>query len=150
MEMENFWKILEDSGRFLYNHSSHDFKIRKGLLLWTRSNKFTAESYRPFLLYCERHHYKTMADLARCRFDQLAASEGLPPRLVSRIKTMFLMYVKQHTEAFLIDRRASRPAATQQKAQTTSNLEGELENFFKQNPDRLIRMPEVTKHSAER
>ena len=44
MEMENFWKILEDSGRFLYNHSSHDFKIRKGLLLWTRSNKFTPES----------------------------------------------------------------------------------------------------------
>ena len=98
---------------------------------------YSGEIYRPFLLYCERHHYKTMTDLARCRFDQLAASEGLQPRLVSRIKTMFLMYVKQHTEAFLIDRRVSRPATTPQKAQ--------LEAFFKQNPDRLIRMPEVTK-----
>ena len=55
------------------------------------------------------------------------------------------MYVKQHTEAFLIDRRVSRPAATPQKAQGSSNLEGQLEAFFKQNPDRLIRMPEVTK-----
>lgn len=44
MEMENFWKKLEDYGSFLYNHLSHDFKIRKGLLLWTRSNKFTPES----------------------------------------------------------------------------------------------------------
>ena len=58
---------------------------------------------------------------------------------------MFLMYVKQHTEAFLIDRRVSRPATTPQKAQGSSNLEGQLEHFFKQNPDRLIRMPEVTK-----
>ena len=106
---------------------------------------YSGEIYRPFLLYCERHHYKTMTDLARCRFDQLAASEGLQPRLVSRIKTMFLMYVKQHTEAFLIDRRVSRPATTPQKAQGSSNLEGQLEAFFKQNPDRLIRMPEVTK-----
>lgn len=102
---------------------------------------YSGEIYRPFLLYCERHHYKTMTDLARCRFDQLAASEGLQPRLVSRIKTMFLMYVKQHTEAFLIDRRVSRPATTPQKAQGSSNLEGQLEAFFKQNPDRLIRMP---------
>ena len=106
---------------------------------------YSGEIYRPFLLYCERHHYKTMTDLARCRFDQLAASEGLQPRFVSRIKTMFLMYVKQHTEAFLIDRRVSRPATTPQKAQGSSNLEGQLEAFFKQNPDRLIRMPEVTK-----
>ncbi len=107
---------------------------------------YSGEIYRPFLLYCERHHYKTMADLARCRFDQLAASEGLPPRLVSRIKTMFLMYVKQHTDMFLINKRVSRPAASPKAAQAAAaNLETQLEAFFKQNPDRLIRMPEVTK-----
>ena len=108
---------------------------------------YSGELYRPFLLYCERHHYRTMADLSRCRFDQLAASEGLSPRLVSRIKTIFLMYVKQHTSDFLINKKASRPSSSAQKggASAASNLEMQLKSFFTQNPDRLIRMPEVTK-----
>ena len=33
---------------------------------------YSGEIYRPFLLYCERHHYKTMTDLARCRFDPVS------------------------------------------------------------------------------
>lgn len=107
---------------------------------------YSGEIYRPFLLYCERHHYKMMADLVKCRFDQLAASEGVPPRLVSRIKTIFLMYVKQHTDAFLIHKRVSQPAGTKKSdLANASNLEAQLQDFFKNNADRLIRMPEVTK-----
>ncbi|WP_195984032.1 hypothetical protein [Clostridium sp. D33t1_170424_F3] len=105
---------------------------------------YCGEVYRPFLIYCERHHYKVMADLARCKFDQLAAAEGLPPRLVSRIKTMFLMYVKQHTDAFLISRKVNQ-AQAQKNSAPAANLEAQLRDFFEHNPDRLIRMAEVTK-----
>ncbi len=110
---------------------------------------YSNDIYYPFVEYCESQGYRVMTDLARCPFHKLASESDITPSLVSRVKTIFLMYCKKHPEAL---RAAAKPAAsapakkkTASAAAPAGDILGELEPIFQKNCDKLIHIAEISK-----
>lgn len=110
---------------------------------------YSNDIYYPFVEYCESQGYHVMTDLARCPFHKLALESDITPGLVSRIKTIFLMYCKKHPEAL---RAASKPAAKTAAAKKAAapvvcadDMLPELESIFQKNQDKLIHIAEISK-----
>lgn len=62
------------------------------------STFYNKPKYLPFLIYCREHHYTTMDDLARCPFHLLIKEPGFTSILASRVKAMYLIYLKKQKE----------------------------------------------------
>lgn len=102
---------------------------------------YSAESYADFLRYCELHNLKLMRDLRSCPFEELPELVGLSPALLSRIKTIYLLYLKNHPECAAAKAKSAAPKT---KA-LPNDLAERLLVVFQQNADRLIHISELTK-----
>lgn len=101
---------------------------------------YYSDSYSPFLRYCELHSYKQMKDLVNCRFEELPGLIGISPALLSRIKALYVLYLKKHPECL----SGTKPA----KAKTTPNMDDLRDRLlvvFQQNANQLIRITDITK-----
>lgn len=99
---------------------------------------YANDSYAIFLEYCELHHYKWMRDLVNCRFEELPAIMDITPAVLSRIKTIFVLYMKKHPECL------AKPTKTKATA-PADDLAEQLLDVFKQNADKLIHISEIAK-----
>lgn len=107
---------------------------------------YGGDSYYPFLAFCESRGLEEMKDLTRCPFHRLRAEAELSALQVSKIKAIFVSYVKTHTSEFLLEKKpAPKPAAAPE-----IQLELELERFFQSNADRLLRITEITKATGKK
>lgn len=101
------------------------------------------DAYYPFIVYCENHGFTEMTDLPRCEFHKLIGEPEITPSLLSRIKTIYVMYCKQHPAEF---RPVKKAAAKPSKSLIPdAEVEGELEVFFQSNSDRLLHISDITK-----
>lgn len=100
---------------------------------------YSSDSYAAFLSYCERHRYKYMCDLINCRFQELQELIDITPSLLSRIKTIFVLYLKKHPECLI----NAKPAKA--KIAPPMDLNDRLHDVFKQNANKLIHISEITK-----
>ncbi|HHV32619.1 hypothetical protein [Caproiciproducens sp. LBM24188] len=105
---------------------------------------FTNDEYYPFVSYCEEHGYEEMADLMKFPFHELRGDSDIPPRLLSKIKTIFVMYSKMHSSEFSA---AKKPSVRKPVSSPTpqAELEAELEVYFQSNADRLVRISDISK-----
>lgn len=101
---------------------------------------YSGESYSGFLHYCELHHYRRMCDLVNCRFEELTERAGVSPALLSRIKTIYHLYLKKHPDCLI----GKKPAKAR-PAPDTGDLAERLQEFFEQNKDRLIHISEISR-----
>lgn len=62
------------------------------------STFYNKPKYLPFLIYCREHHYSTMDDLARCPFHLLSKEPGFTSILASRVKAMYVIYLKKQKD----------------------------------------------------
>ena len=74
------------------------------------STFYNKPKYLPFLIYCREHHFITMDDLVRCPFHLLNKEPGFTSILASRVKAMYLVYLKTQ----------KKDAAEQEKPQPES------------------------------
>ena len=103
---------------------------------------YFADGYSDFLRYCELHNFRLMRDLQRCPFDELPALTGISPAVLSRIRTIYLLYFKNHPECAVT---AKKSAAKPKSGANLEELRDRLLVYFQQNADRLIRISEITK-----
>lgn len=102
------------------------------------------DSYSAFITYCERHRYKLMRDLTKCPFDELPELIGISHILLSRIKTIYVLYMKKHPDC-LMKSRTVKPKEKEKAAPNLEELQGCLLDIFKQHPNELIHISELTK-----
>ncbi len=100
---------------------------------------YSSDSYSAFLNYCELHDYKRMRDLKNCRFEELLAHTDITPALLSRIKSIFVLYLKKYPGC-LSD---AKPAPA--KTVRTDDLNKRLLTVFEQHVDKLIHISDLTK-----
>ncbi|WP_283606624.1 hypothetical protein [Faecalispora anaeroviscerum] len=101
---------------------------------------YCGDNYSDFLRYCELHSYKWMRDLVNCRFEELPELIQISPSLLSRIKAVYVLYLKKHPECLV----GVKPV----KAKTASamdDLKDRLLVVFQQNANKLIRITDITK-----
>lgn len=101
---------------------------------------YFSDSYSDFLRYCDLHSYKWMRDLVNCRFEELPELIHISPALLSRIKAVYVLYMKKHPECLA--------GVKQVKAKTASsmeNLKDRLLVVFQQNANQLISISDITK-----
>lgn len=98
------------------------------------------DSYSAFLSYCELHRYKWMSDLKNCRFEELPELINISPALLSRIKTIYVLYIKKHPECLI----GGKPAK-ENSSSTINDLRDQLLEVFQQNANKLIHISEITK-----
>lgn len=101
---------------------------------------YYGDSYSDFLRYCELHNYKWMRDLVNCRFEELPELIHVSPALLSRIKAIYVLYLKKHPECLA----AAKPAKPK-AAPAMEDLRDRLLVVFQQNANKLIRITEITK-----
>lgn len=101
---------------------------------------YFSESYSTFLRYCELHGYKYMRDLVNCRFEQLPELIQISPSLLSRIKALYVLYLKSHPECLV----GAKPAKAK-PAKAIDDLKEKLLVVFQQNANTLIRLSDITK-----
>lgn len=104
---------------------------------------YFGENYEPFLEYCELHQYKTMADLAKVPFAALSSLIGISPVLVSRIRMIFLAYLKKNPECLQAAAKHTKKAKA--AAPIPDGLELKLQEYFCKNPDTLLRLADIAK-----
>ena len=98
---------------------------------------YFADSYSEFLRYCELHNFKMMRDLRNCPFEDLPDLTGISSTLLSRIKTIYVLYVKNHPECFsAIKAKAAKPKAA-------ANLDDLRDRLLVAN--KLIHISDITK-----
>ena len=101
------------------------------------------DAYYPFILYCENHGYSDMTDLPKCEFHKLQGEPEISQSLLSRIKTIYILYCKQHAAEFMpIKRAAPKPSKS---SVPDAEIEGELEVYFQSNSDKLIHISDISK-----
>lgn len=104
---------------------------------------YSSDDYYPFILYCENHGYEDMADLMKCQFQNLRNEPEIPPRLLSKIKTLYVIYCKSHPTEFVQGKKAAqRPA---KKSVLDAGVEKELELYFQSNSDKLLHIADIAK-----
>lgn len=101
---------------------------------------YCSASYSTFLHYCELHRYKRMCDLKNCRFDELSELMHISPLLLSRIKTIYILYLKRHPECLT----GAKLKNTKQTL-AMDDLKDRLLVVFQQNANKLIHISEITK-----
>lgn len=109
---------------------------------------FTNDEYYPFVSYCEEHGYQEMTDLMRFPFHELKGDADIPPKLVSKIKTIFVLYSRMHSAEFASVKKPVRRAVSQPAPE--QELEAELEVYFQSNADRLVRIADVSKSLSKK
>ena len=100
---------------------------------------YSGDSYAAFVDYCERHHFRQMRDLKNCRFEGLTERINITPALLSRIKSIFVLYLKKYPEC-----PAAKPAQAK-AAPLTDVLRQQLLAVFQQNANKLIHITDITK-----
>lgn len=100
---------------------------------------YSSDSYSAFLDYCELHDYKRMRDLKNCRFEELSEHPDITSALLSRIKSIFVLYFKKHPEC-LTDAK-SAPVKTVR----TDDLSKRLLAVFEQHVNKLVHITDLTK-----
>ena len=101
---------------------------------------YSSDSYSAFIEYCELHHYKQMRDLRNCRFEALSERIDITPALLSRIKSIFVLYLKKHPECLT----GVKPAQAK-TAPPADALREQLLAVFQQNANKLIHISEITR-----
>ena len=104
---------------------------------------YSNDNYYPFTLYCENHGYIDMVDLAKCEFHKLRSEADVSPVLLSRIKTIFILYCKQHPAEFKTLRRAAPKSI--KESLYDEEIEKQLELYFQDNSDKLIHITDISK-----
>ncbi len=104
---------------------------------------YSNDDYYPFILYCENHGYEEMTDLMKCQFQNLRYESEIPPRLLSKIKTLYVLYCKAHSSEFIQGIKTAQKTAG--KAAPDAAIENELELYFQKNADKLIHITDITK-----
>lgn len=104
---------------------------------------YGSDAYYPFISYCENHGFIEMTDLPKCEFHKLQGESDISASLVSRIKTIYVLYCKQHAAEFRpIKKAMPKPLKS---LVPDAELEGELEVFFQSNADKLIHIADISK-----
>lgn len=104
---------------------------------------YSNDVYYPFIVYCESHGYMEMTDLVKCRFQDLQNESDIPSILASRIKTIYVLYCKQHTSEFIpAIKMASKPSKS---VVPEAEMEQKLLSYFQANADKLIHITEIVK-----
>lgn len=104
------------------------------------------DNYYPFTSYCEDHGYDDMKDLAKFEFSKLQSESDFSPVLLSKIKTIYVLYCKQHFKEFV---SMKKPAPKQENDSSyNAELEQQLKTYFQANEDKLIRIADVAKAIA--
>jgi hypothetical protein len=106
------------------------------------------DDYYPFTVYCEEHGFIEMADLMKCEFHKLRSESEISPVLVSKIKTIYILYSKQHPAEF----RTGKPSAPKPAKSPLfdEQLENQLKLYFKDNSDKLIHITDVSKSIGQK
>ncbi|MDD6034043.1 MAG: hypothetical protein PUC47_11295 [Oscillospiraceae bacterium] len=102
----------------------------------TINEVFNTERYVPFVRFCQSRGMVTMADLVRCPFEQLENEPDIGPGLAMRIKNMVVLYRRNHQEEFTPHKK---------NPLQDSPLAKRLEAFFRENPDRILHVAEISK-----
>jgi hypothetical protein len=101
------------------------------------------DAYYPFIVYCENHGFIEMTDLPKCEFHKLQGESEISASLVSRIKTIYMMYCKQHVAEFRpIQKAKPKPSKS---LVPDAEIEGELEVYFLSNADKLLHISDIAK-----
>ncbi len=98
------------------------------------------DSYSAFLDYCELHNYQLMRDLTNCPFEELSELIGISPTLLSRIKTIYVLYLKKHPECLINAKPAKAKAVS-----SNDDLRDRLLSVFQQHENKLIHISDITK-----
>ena len=101
---------------------------------------YIGDSYSDFLRYCDLHSLKLMRDLINCRFEELPGLIQISPSLLSRIKAVYVLYIKKHPECL-----ATVKTAKPKSASSMEDLKDKLLVIFQQNANKLIRITDITK-----
>jgi hypothetical protein len=106
------------------------------------------DDYYPFTLYCEEHGYLEMSDLLKCEFHKLRSESDISPGLLSKIKTIFIFYSKQHPAEFVTAKKSAQKSA--KSSLIDDQLENQLKLYFQNNSDKLIHITDVTKSIGQK
>ncbi len=108
---------------------------------------YSNDDYYPFVLYCENHGFEDMTDLMKLQFHNLRNEPDISPRLLSKIKTVYVMYSKAHAAVFVPGVKAAQKAVKKAAAASTPpvEIEKELEAYFQQNCDKLLHITDIAK-----
>lgn len=104
---------------------------------------FSNDEYYPFVLICEQQGYEEMSDLTKFPFHELRGEADISPRILSKIKTIFVTYSRAHAGEFISGKRPARKAAP--AAAPEAEIEQELEIYFQNNADRLVKIADISK-----
>lgn len=104
---------------------------------------YSNDAYYPFTQYCENRGYMEMSDLVKCRFYDLQNESDISPTLASRIKTIYVLYCKQHPNEFITAKKTtSKPA---KGSMSEAEMEQMLLLYFQKNADKLIHITDIVK-----
>lgn len=108
---------------------------------------YSSDDYYPFVLYCENHGLEDMADLMKLQFHNLRNEPDISPRLLSKIKTVYVMYSKVHAAEFIPGKKAAQKAAQRSAGNSIPavDIEKELEIYFQNNADKLLHITDISK-----
>ncbi len=101
---------------------------------------YSSDSYSAFLDYCALHNYRRMRDLKNCRFEELSEHADITPALLSRIKSIFVLYLKKHPECLVNAKSAPAKAV-----RADDDLNKRLLAVFEQHVNKLIHISDLTK-----
>ena len=82
-----------------------------------------------------------MRDLKNCPFEELSELIQISPTLVSRIRTIYVLYVKKHPEC-LIHAKSVKKAPS---VPAVDDLKDQLLTVFQQNANKLIHISDISK-----
>lgn len=108
---------------------------------------YSSDDYYPFVLYCESRGFEDMTDLMKLQFHNLRDEPDISPRLLSKIKTVYVMYSKAHAAEFVPGVKAAQKAAkkTASGSFPSAEVEKELETYFQENADKLLHISDIAK-----
>lgn len=101
-----------------------------------------------FIAYCDSHGYSDMSDLTKCEFHKLRNQLEISPRLLSKIKIIYVSYCKKHTDQFLAVKKTASQSAKSSLAD--QEIEKQLELYFQNNTGKLIHITDISKEIGKK
>ena len=108
---------------------------------------YTNDDYYPFILYCDNHGYTDMSDLTKCEFRKLQSESDITPRLLSKIKIIYVSYCKKHSDEFTA---VKKPVQSAKSSQAGQEIQKQLELYFQKNEGKLIHITDVLKEVGKK
>lgn len=104
---------------------------------------YSNDDYYPFVSYCENHGYSDMTDLVKCQFQNLRNEPDISARLLSKIKTVYVLYGRSHSAEFIQGKKVASKSV--KRPLPDAEIEKELELYFQNNSDKLIHIADISK-----